>query len=77
MPEIKLDADKVKEFSEKLMESGDFRKKFAEDPRGTVKEFGMDVPEEMIPEKIDLEELEKKRAKAVGGVVGIIISVIV
>lgn len=77
MAEIKVDVDKVKEFSEKLNESGDFRKKFAEDPRGTVKEFGIDVPEEMIPEKIDLEELEKKRAKPVGGVVGVIISVII
>lgn len=64
MPKVEIDTDKIVEFHDKLLKDKKFRGKFAADPKAVLKEEGIEVPEELIPEKVDLEALEQRAAKA-------------
>ena len=44
----------------KLMTDGAFRKEFAKDPKAAVKAQGWEIPNEMLPEKVDLKVLEQR-----------------
>lgn len=73
MPEIRLDTDKLRDFSKKLRENRDFREKFAEDPRGMIKAEGVgEIPEDMIPKTLDLKAVERK-IKDTGKVAGVVV----
>ena len=74
MPKVEVDTDKVEEFQEKLKKDKGFREKFAANPKVVFEEEGIEVPEEMIPEKVDLESLEQGASRVSrGGVVPIVV----
>lgn len=72
MTKVEVDVEKMQEFQKKLLEDKAFRERFAADPGAVIKEYGIQVPEESIPEKVDLEALEERASKAAGAAGGTI-----
>lgn len=50
----------LQEFQKKILEDAEFRKELCDDPRGTLKQLGWDLPDDAIPEKIDHAALEER-----------------
>jgi len=66
MPEVKYDTEKMAELMDKLAKDEEVRQKFQSDPKAVFAEYGMDVPDELIPKHIELsspEELEARKTK--------------
>ena len=66
MAEVEIDTEKMAELMDKLAKDEAFRQKFQSDAKATFAEYGMDVPDELIPEHIELsspEELEARKTK--------------
>ena len=52
--------DKVNTFIDRMLEDKSLREEFAADPRGILAREGIDLPDSMIPEKVDAEKLEER-----------------
>ncbi len=68
MPEVKYDTEKMAELMDKLAKDEAFRQKFQSDPKAVFADYNMKIPDELIPENIELpgpEELEERKTKSV------------
>ena len=67
MPEVKYDTEKMAELMDKLAKDEAFRQKFQSDPKAVFADYNMDIPDELIPENVELaspEELEERKTKS-------------
>ena len=68
MPEVKYDTEKMAELMDKLIKDEAFRQKFQSDPKAVFADYNMDIPDELIPENVELpgpEELEERKTKLI------------
>jgi hypothetical protein len=66
MPEVKFDTEKMAELMDKLIKDEAFRQKFQSDPKAVFADYNMDIPDELIPENVELpgpDELEARKTK--------------
>ena len=66
MTEVKYDTEKMAELMDKLIKDEAFRQKFQSDPKAVFADYNMDIPDELIPENVELpgpEELEARKTK--------------
>ncbi len=67
MAEIKIDTEKMEDIMDKLAKDEKFREKFQANPKAVFAEYNIEVPDELIPENIELpspDELEARKTKS-------------
>lgn len=67
MTEVKYDTEKMAELVDKLIKDEAFRQKFQSDPKAVFADYDMEIPDELIPENVELpgpEELEARKTKS-------------
>lgn len=55
--------DKIRELNDRLINDERFRQEFSENPRATVERYGYPIPQELLPDRIELPSPELLRDK--------------
>lgn len=80
---LKIDApeEKLHELVKRIVTDDDFQKEFEKNPREVLSRYGVEVPEEMIPEKLDVKEviaaMEQTQSLMTRPAVGVAVAVVV
>ena len=67
MPEIRINTERMDELLDRLSRDEGLRKSFQSNPKAVLSKYDIDIPDEFIPDKIELpslEELQRRRSKA-------------
>ena len=67
MPEIRINTERMDELLDRLSKDEKLRKSFQSNPKAVLTDYDIDIPDELIPDKIELpspEELQRRRSKA-------------